>query len=101
MAALGLGIFVLWGSNYAIAQYFQLVHGLSPLEAGLRTAPSASAIGHGILTQVPAGGGPALPAISSATPQLAGALGAAPRAERRAEAPLFTRLPSAAFGTMG
>ncbi|MFI6454421.1 MFS transporter [Streptosporangium amethystogenes] len=40
-ATLALGIFVLWGSNYAIAQYLQLVHGLSPLEAGLWTAPSA------------------------------------------------------------
>ncbi|MEU4835825.1 MFS transporter [Streptosporangium sp. NPDC023615] len=38
---LALGIFVLWGSNYAIAQYLQLVHGMSPLEAGLWTAPSA------------------------------------------------------------
>ncbi|SDM15397.1 MFS transporter [Nonomuraea jiangxiensis] len=40
-ATLALGIFVLWGSNYALAQYLQLVHGLSPLEAGLWTAPSA------------------------------------------------------------
>ncbi len=40
-ATLALGIFVLWGSNYAVAQYLQLVHGLSPLEAGLWTAPSA------------------------------------------------------------
>ncbi|GGS70020.1 MFS transporter [Planobispora rosea] len=40
-ATLALGIFVLWGSNYAIAQYLQLVQGLSPLEAGLWTAPSA------------------------------------------------------------
>jgi DHA2 family multidrug resistance protein-like MFS transporter len=38
---LALGIFVLWGSNYAIAQQLQLVHGLSPLRAGLWTAPSA------------------------------------------------------------
>ncbi|MCG5212746.1 MFS transporter [Streptosporangium sp. KLBMP 9127] len=38
---LALGIFVLWGSNYALAQYLQLVHGLSPLEAGLWTAPAA------------------------------------------------------------
>ncbi|MQA82655.1 MAG: MFS transporter [Streptosporangiales bacterium] len=38
---LALGIFVLWGSNYAIAQYLQLVEGLSPLHAGLWTAPSA------------------------------------------------------------
>ncbi|MFG6199957.1 MFS transporter [Nonomuraea sp. JJY05] len=40
-ATLALGIFVLWGSNYAIAQYLQLVHGMSPLEAGLWTAPPA------------------------------------------------------------
>lgn len=35
------GIFVLWGTNYAVAQYLQLVAGLSPLAAGLWTAPSA------------------------------------------------------------
>jgi len=40
-ATLALGIFVLWGSNYAIAQYLQLVEGLTPLVAGLWTAPSA------------------------------------------------------------
>ncbi|WP_283136396.1 MFS transporter [Rhizohabitans arisaemae] len=40
-ATLALGIFVLWGSNYTIAQYLQLVHGLNPLEAGLWTAPPA------------------------------------------------------------
>jgi MFS transporter, DHA2 family, multidrug resistance protein len=40
-ATLTLGIFVLWGSNYAIAQYLQLVEGLTPLNAGLWTAPSA------------------------------------------------------------
>jgi MFS transporter, DHA2 family, multidrug resistance protein len=38
---LAIGIFVLWASNYAIAQYLQLVRGLSPLDAGLWTAPSA------------------------------------------------------------
>jgi MFS transporter, DHA2 family, multidrug resistance protein len=38
------GIFVLWGSNYAIAQYLQLVEGLSPLHAGLWTAPSAAGV---------------------------------------------------------
>jgi MFS transporter, DHA2 family, multidrug resistance protein len=38
---LAIGIFVLWGSNYAIAQYLQLVLGMSPLTAGLWTAPSA------------------------------------------------------------
>jgi DHA2 family multidrug resistance protein-like MFS transporter len=40
-ATLTFGIFVLWGSNYAIAQFLQLVQGLSPLHAGLWTAPSA------------------------------------------------------------
>ncbi|MFB4279532.1 MFS transporter [Nonomuraea sp. MTCD27] len=137
-ATLALGIFVLWGSNYAIAQYLQLVHGMSPLEAGLWTAPSAvgvivgstlaprlarmvrpslvigvglgvSAVGYVVLTQtgglpvlitgavvVSAGLGPmmalatdmvvgsapaeragAAAAISSAAPQLGGALGIA------------------------
>lgn len=41
---LAVGIFVLWGSNYAIAQYLQLVEGLSPLHAGLWTAPSAAGV---------------------------------------------------------
>ncbi|MEV0395201.1 MFS transporter [Polymorphospora rubra] len=41
LATLAFGIFVLWGANYAIAQYLQLVQGLSPLQAGLWTAPSA------------------------------------------------------------
>lgn len=83
-STLALGIFVLWGSNYAIAQYLQLVEGLTPLHAGLWTAPSAlgviagstlapriarivdpplvigvglvlAAVGYGVLTQV---GGP-------------------------------------------
>ncbi|ADB31075.1 major facilitator superfamily MFS_1 [Kribbella flavida DSM 17836] len=36
-----LGIFVLWGTNYAVAQYLQLVAGLDPLTAGLWTAPPA------------------------------------------------------------
>ncbi|WP_169982897.1 MFS transporter [Microbispora sp. H10836] len=40
-ATLALGIFVLWGSNYAVAQYLQLVYGKSPLEAGLWTSPAA------------------------------------------------------------
>lgn len=40
-ATLAVGIFVLWASNYAIAQYLQLVEGLAPLDAGLWTAPSA------------------------------------------------------------
>ncbi|GIJ24860.1 MFS transporter [Micromonospora qiuiae] len=84
-ATLAVGIFVLWGSNYAIAQYLQLVHGLSPLAAGMWTAPSAvgvivgstlapriarkvrpavvtavglavAAVGYGVLTQVEVGG---------------------------------------------
>lgn len=38
---LAFGILVLWGSNYAIAQYLQLVEDLTPLAAGLWTAPSA------------------------------------------------------------
>ncbi|WP_166352386.1 MFS transporter [Phytoactinopolyspora limicola] len=83
---LAVGIFVLWGSNYAIAVYLQLVQGLSPLDAGLWTAPPAagvilgstvapriarrvsptliiavglvvSAIGYGVLTQVSDGPG--------------------------------------------
>ncbi len=44
VATLAFGIFVLWGSNYAIAQYLQLVSGLSPLHAGLLTAPSAAGV---------------------------------------------------------
>ncbi|GAA2119613.1 MFS transporter [Actinomadura alba] len=44
VGTLALGIFVLWGSNYAIAQYLQLVEGLSPLRAGLWTAPSAAGV---------------------------------------------------------
>ncbi|MEJ3656316.1 MFS transporter [Actinomycetes bacterium KLBMP 9759] len=40
-ATLALGIFVLWGTNYGVAQYLQLVRGLDPLTAGLWTAPSA------------------------------------------------------------
>ncbi|GGM64161.1 MFS transporter [Micromonospora sonchi] len=84
-ATLAVGIFVLWGSNYAVAQYLQLVHGLSPLAAGMWTAPSAAgvivgstlapriartvrpalvtavglavaAVGYGVLTQVEVGG---------------------------------------------
>ncbi|WP_211239857.1 MFS transporter [Jiangella gansuensis] len=41
VATLAVGIFVLWGANYYIAQHLQLVRGLSPLDAGLYTAPSA------------------------------------------------------------
>lgn len=44
LATLLLGIFVLWGMNLFLAQYLQLVLGLSPLEAGLWTAPSAAGV---------------------------------------------------------
>ncbi|MGI5132102.1 MFS transporter [Pseudonocardia sp. CA-107938] len=56
-----LGIFVLWGTNYAVAQYLQLVAGLTPLAAGLWTAPSAFGVIAGSLgatrlaRRVPAG----------------------------------------------
>lgn len=43
-ATLAAGIFVLWGFNWAFAQYLQLVRGLDPLEAGLWTAPSAAGV---------------------------------------------------------
>jgi MFS transporter, DHA2 family, multidrug resistance protein len=42
LGALVLGIFVLFGAYLHVAQYLQLVLGLSPLEAGLWTAPSAA-----------------------------------------------------------
>jgi MFS transporter, DHA2 family, multidrug resistance protein len=42
LGALMLGIFVLFGAYLHIAQYLQLVLGLSPLQAGLWTAPSAA-----------------------------------------------------------
>ena len=38
-----LGFFVTFGIFFFIAQYLQLVLGLSPLEAGLWTVPSAAA----------------------------------------------------------
>lgn len=41
VGTLAIGIFVLWGLNLLVAQYLQLVQGLSPLRAGLFTAPSA------------------------------------------------------------
>ncbi|WP_308797820.1 MFS transporter [Agromyces silvae] len=41
---LTLGIFVLWGSNYALAQLLQLVLGLSPIVAGIWTAAPAVAV---------------------------------------------------------
>ncbi|GAB3834044.1 MFS transporter [Kribbella italica] len=55
------GIFVLWGTNYAVAQYLQLVAGLDPLTAGLWTAPPALGVIAGSLgatrlaRKVPAG----------------------------------------------
>ncbi|MFC0627545.1 MFS transporter [Kribbella deserti] len=59
--ALVFGIFVLWGTNYSVAQYLQLVAGLDPLAAGLWTAPPAlgviiGSLGAGRLARrVPAG----------------------------------------------
>jgi DHA2 family multidrug resistance protein-like MFS transporter len=44
LGTLLLGIFVLWGMNLYLAQHLQLVLGLSPLEAGLWTAPSAGGV---------------------------------------------------------
>lgn len=44
LATLVLGVFVLFGGNFYFAQYLQLVFGLSPLEAGLWTAPSACGV---------------------------------------------------------
>ncbi|WP_053208324.1 MFS transporter, partial [Jiangella muralis] len=44
VATLAAGIFVLWGANYYLAQYLQLVQDLSPLRAGLWTAPSAAGV---------------------------------------------------------
>ncbi|SDT68199.1 MFS transporter [Jiangella sp. DSM 45060] len=44
VATLATGIFVLWGANYYLAQYLQLVQDLSPLRAGLWTAPSAAGV---------------------------------------------------------
>jgi DHA2 family multidrug resistance protein-like MFS transporter len=41
LITLTFGIFVLWAANFFIAQYLQLVQGLSPLRAGLWTAPAA------------------------------------------------------------
>lgn len=41
LATLTVGVFVLFGVNYFVAQHLQLVLGMSPLQAGLWTAPSA------------------------------------------------------------
>jgi DHA2 family multidrug resistance protein-like MFS transporter len=50
IATLALGIGVLWASNLAVAQYLQLVRGLTPLEAGLWTAPTAVGVIAGSLS---------------------------------------------------
>jgi DHA2 family multidrug resistance protein-like MFS transporter len=43
VGSMTLGIFSFLGVNFFIAQYLQLVLGLSPLEAGLWTLPGAAA----------------------------------------------------------
>ncbi|WP_033440520.1 MFS transporter [Saccharothrix sp. NRRL B-16314] len=44
LGTLLFGVFVLFGANFFLAQYLQLVFGLSPLHAGLWTAPSACGV---------------------------------------------------------
>ncbi|MFE9747016.1 MFS transporter [Saccharothrix saharensis] len=44
LSTLLFGVFVLFGANFFLAQYLQLVFGLSPLHAGLWTAPSACGV---------------------------------------------------------
>ncbi|ONI88607.1 MFS transporter [Actinosynnema sp. ALI-1.44] len=44
LATLLFGVFVLFGVNFYLAQYLQLVFGLSPLHAGLWTAPAACGV---------------------------------------------------------
>jgi MFS transporter, DHA2 family, multidrug resistance protein len=44
LGTLLFGVFVLFGVNFFLAQYLQLVLGLSPLHAGLWTAPSACGV---------------------------------------------------------
>ncbi|ALG09279.1 MFS transporter [Kibdelosporangium phytohabitans] len=44
LVTLLLGVFVLFGANFYLAQYLQLVFGLSPLHAGLWTAPAACGV---------------------------------------------------------
>nr|WP_308216009.1 MFS transporter [Pseudonocardia humida] len=44
LGTLLFGVFVLFGVNFFLAQYLQLVFGLSPLHAGLWTAPSACGV---------------------------------------------------------
>jgi EmrB/QacA subfamily drug resistance transporter len=43
-AAVGLTFFALFGSLFALTQYLQLVHGYSPLSAGVRALPFAAAV---------------------------------------------------------
>jgi EmrB/QacA subfamily drug resistance transporter len=43
-AAIGLTFFALFGSLFALTQYLQLVHGYSPLSAGVRALPFAAAV---------------------------------------------------------
>lgn len=42
--AIAFTFFALFGSLFALTQYLQLVHGYSPLSAGLRTLPFAAAV---------------------------------------------------------
>ncbi len=44
-ASVGLTIFALMGSLFVLTQYLQLVHGYSPLAAGVRALPFAAALG--------------------------------------------------------
>ncbi|GAA3383509.1 MFS transporter [Cryptosporangium minutisporangium] len=44
LSTLLFGVFVLFGANFFLAQYLQLVFGLSPLRAGLWTVPSACGV---------------------------------------------------------
>ncbi|UVS78544.1 MFS transporter [Actinokineospora sp. UTMC 2448] len=44
LSTLLFGVFVLFGANFFLAQYLQLVFGLSPLHAGLWTVPSACGV---------------------------------------------------------
>jgi EmrB/QacA subfamily drug resistance transporter len=43
-AAITITFFALFGAVFALTQYLQLVHGYSPLSAGLRTLPFAAAV---------------------------------------------------------
>ncbi|MFC6355729.1 MFS transporter [Luethyella okanaganae] len=44
LGALLFGVFALFGINFYLAQYLQLVFGLSPLQAGLWTVPAAAGV---------------------------------------------------------